>query len=496
MATPSRPSAAWATRCGPAEVRIGTRILLGYFAIVALAAVLLSQVFVAQVKPGVRQAMEDTLVDTANLLAALASDDLLAGRIADGRFAAHVRAMQGLDPGARIWGFPKRATAWRIYVTDARGIVIFDSRGRDLGRDYSRWNDVYLTLQDRYGARSTAEDPADPDATVMHVAAPVRDGEGRIVGVLTVAKPNSTLAPFIGHSQRIVLYWGIALLGIALLVGLVTSAWLSRQLRALRSYAQAAARGERTGLPPLRGEFADLGRALQGMRDQLEGKQYVERYVQELTHEMKSPLAAIRASAELLERPLAAEERQRFVATVHEQGERLTRMVERMLALAAVEHRQALEAVETLPVATLLEAVASGMHARLEARRQRLDIRIDGRPTVSGDAFLLRQAMENLLDNASSFAPPGSLLEVEVDDDGGQLAIRFLDRGPGVPEYAIDRVFERFYSLPRADGGNRSSGLGLCFVAEVAALHGGSADLVNRREGGACATLRLPAARE
>ena len=66
------------------------------------------------------------------------------------------------------------------------------------------------------------------------------------------------------------------------------------------------------------------------------------------------------------------------------------------------------------------------------------------------------------------------------------------DRGPGLPGYALERVFERFYSLPRPDGGPRGSGLGLCFVAEVAALHGGSAQLANREGGGAIATLRLP----
>ena len=68
------------------------------------------------------------------------------------------------------------------------------------------------------------------------------------------------------------------------------------------------------------------------------------------------------------------------------------------------------------------------------------------------------------------------------------------DRGPGIPDYALPRVFERFYSLPRPEGGSRSSGLGLCFVAEVATLHDGTAALANREGGGAIATLDLPAA--
>ena len=473
-------------------MRIGLRILLGYFAIVAFAALLLTQVFVAQVKPGVRQTMEDTLVDTANVLAELATDDLLAGRIADGTFAQRVRAMHARDPGAAIWGFPKRATNYRVYVTDARGVVVFDSTGRDLGRDYSNWNDVKRTLAGEYGARSTAEDPADPDATVMHVAAPIRDAGGRIVGSLTVAKPNRVIAPFIERSQATVLKWGVVLLGVALLVGFAAAAWLSRQLGALRRYAQAVTAGERATLPRAAGEFAELGRSLETMRAKLEGKQYVEHYVHALTHEMKSPIAAIRASAELLEEPLAPDDQARFAQAIRTQSERMSAMVDRMLALAAVEHRQRLEAPQRLDVADLLDAAADDNRARLAARGQRLELRVDGAPRIDGDAFLLRQAVDNLIENASDFAPAGGVVDVDAAIDAGSVAIRIGDRGPGVPDYARERVFERFYSLPRPDGGHRSSGLGLCFVAEVADLHGGSATLDNRDGGGALATLRLP----
>ena len=207
-------------------MRIGLRILLGYFIIVALAAILLGRVFVQEVKPGVRQAMEDTLVDTANLLAAQARDDLLADTIDSGRFAASVRSVTDRDLGAQIWGFGKRRIGMRIYVTDDRGIVVYDSAGLDVGRDYSRWNDVYLTLRGRYGARSTRADPNDENSTVMHVAAPIIDtstGTPRIVGVLTVAKPNQTMAPFIERSQGVIQRWGLLLLGVALLIGMLAA---------------------------------------------------------------------------------------------------------------------------------------------------------------------------------------------------------------------------------------------------------------------------------
>lgn len=475
-------------------MRIGLRIFLGYFLIVALAALLLAQVFLAQVKPGVRQAMEDTLVDTANVLAELATDDFEAGRIDDGRFAHRVRALAERDFGAEVWGFGKRAASYRVYVTDAQGIVRFDSSGRDVGADYSQWNDVHLTLRGRYGARSSP-DPRNPESTVMHVAAPILDDAGAVIGVLTVAKPNSAISPFIERSQAVVLRWGMVLMGVSLLVGLLVAWWLSRQIGRLRQYAHAVTAGERADAPRAAGEFGELGRALETMRTRLEGKQYVEQYVHTLTHEMKSPLAAIRGSAELLESPLPEADRKHFAGSIRTQSERLAQMIDKLLALAAVEHRQRVDAVP-LRLDLLVGEVEALCEPRLEAASVRLESKITGAPVVAGDAFLLRQAIANLVENAVDFAPAGSTVKVELSsasaDGEGEVVLEVADEGSGVPDYALPRVFERFFSLPRPRGGSRSSGLGLCFVAEVAALHGGRATLGNREGGGAVARLHLP----
>ncbi|AXA83733.1 two-component system sensor histidine kinase CreC [Lysobacter oculi] len=478
-------------------MRVGLRVLLGYFAIVALIGVLLAQVFVQQIKPGVRQAMEDTLIDTANLLAELAADDMKAGRLADGRFAAAVASNQHRDVGAAIYGFDKRRTAYRISVTDARGIVVYDSEGRDIGRDNSRWNDVARTLAGEYGARSSPETPGDTQHSVMHVAAPILDG-GRIIGVLTVAKPNRTVAPFIERSQRKVRDAGIGLLVAALVVGIAVAWWISSQLGRLRRYADAVTRGERATPPKAHGEFGELGRALATMREKLEGKQYVEEYVHALTHELKSPLAAIRGSAELLDDDagtMREDERARFVGIIREQGDRLAQMVDKLLALAAVEHRQRIESPRRLAVADLLGEAAGDAASRAQAANVRLQLRpVDDALMVEGDGFLLRQALGNFIDNAIAFSPVGGEVEIAARRESDRIDIDIRDHGRGVPDYARDRVFERFYSLARPDGGSRSSGLGLSFVAEVAALHGGEAALRNIDAGGALATLSLPAA--
>lgn len=479
-------------------MKIGLRVLLGYFLIVAVAALLLGNVFVQQVKPGVRQAMEDTLADTANVLAELASDDLLAGRINAGRFAARIRSMGQREIGGTIWGQPKHAPSYRITVTDARGIVVYDSTGRELGRDNSRWNDVYRTLRGEYGARSTRDDPDDEMSSVMYVAAPIRDAGGRIAGVLTVSKPNRSIQPFIERSQQVILRWGWVLLGSALLVGLMMAWWLSRQLAGLRRYADAVSAGQRASLPERgiekpAGEFADLGRALESMRRQLDGKQYVERYVHTLTHELKSPLAAIRGAAELLEGSLPDADRARFAASIGSQSRRMATMVDKLLALAEVEHRQRIERPEAVDIAALAHEVAEDADARAQALQVHVEVTAnEGLPTLQGDPFLLRRMLANLVDNAIDFSPVDGVVELRVQADAGEMIVEVADRGPGIPDYAIERVFERFYSLPRPDGGNRSSGLGLNFVAEIAQLHGGRATLGNREGGGALARVVLP----
>lgn len=484
-------------------MRIGLRIFLGFFLIVGLAAWLTLRVFVQEVKPGVRQAMEDTLIDTAHALAALAVDDMREGRIADGAFARQLTGLRDAPLDAELWGLRKREIGYRVYVTDTDGIVRFDSAGTAVGQDYSRWNDVYLTLRGKYGARSTRSDPDDDGSTVMYVAAPIRDGE-RLLGVLTVAKPNAVMAPVIARSQHRILLHGLLLMGVAAAIGLACTLWLANGLRRLRRYARAVAAGERAAMPLSgAGELAELGRAMETMRLRLEDKQYVEHYIHTLTHEMKSPLAAIRGAAELLREDMPAADRARFVGNIDNQARRLAEMVAKLLALAEVEQRQQLEAPRPVALAPLLAELAAELEPRARQRGVVLSPHVEadaGSAEVLGDPFLLRQALANLVENAVDFAPAGSTVALGLRRErgghgqhGDVLAVTVADSGPGIPDYALPRVFERFYSLPRPGGRDKGTGLGLCFAREVALLHRGELTLGNRPEGGAQARLRLPA---
>ena len=476
-------------------MRLGLKLFLGFFLIVGLAAFFVMRVFVEEVKPGVRQAMESTLVDAANVLAELAAPELKAGTLARGGFTASLARAQRRDPKAMVWRFPKRALDYRVTITDAKGIVLYDSLGRDLGRDNSRWNDVHRTLRGEYGARSSPEVPGDATHTVMHVAAPVYDpADGRtLIGVLSLSQPNRSIDPFITASQRQIMLRGTWLIGLSALIGILMTVWLMTGVRRLNRYAQAVSAGEPVAPPkPRRDEIGDLGRALETMRRKLEGKAYVEQYVQSLTHEMKSPLAAIRGAAELLQEPMPAEDRERFARSIVDQQQRLTQTIDKLLALAEVEQHGWLQSRDTLSVARLFAAVEQDVQLRAQAAGVQLQVQPAGTMTLQGDGYLLRQALGNLLDNAIDFSPAGSRIQLVASADGAGIALQVIDQGAGIPEFARGRVFERFYSLARPATGARSSGLGLPFVGEVARLHGGHARVEAGASGGTRAVLWLP----
>jgi len=228
------------------------------------------------------------------------------------------------------------------------------------------------------------------------------------------------------------------------------------------------------------------------MRDALEGKQYVENYVQTLTHEIKSPLSAIQGAAELLREDMDAEQRQQFLSNIHSETDRIKGVVERLLLLSSLENTKVLQDKEAVEIYGLVREAVDSVRPVCEARKLSLSFEGEGEAYTEGERFLLGHALSNMFQNAIQFSPEGGEIRVQVSPGAGSVEIEVTDEGPGIPEYAKERVFERFYSLKRPDSGKKSSGLGLSLVNEVATLHGGSITLTNRPEGGAVAALKLP----
>jgi len=232
-------------------------------------------------------------------------------------------------------------------------------------------------------------------------------------------------------------------------------------------------------------DITDLRRSDQVRRD----------FVANVSHELRTPLTAIKGYVEALaDDPLSPDDRARFLDVIGRHAARMERLVRDLLRLASLDARQ--EAVERAPCAleVMLNGVVADLAPLVEARRQRVLIRVEPAvATIQTDAAKLQDAVRNLVENALNYSPEGRLVQIEATGRDGQVVLTVADEGPGIPEPDLERIFERFYRVDKArsreSGG---TGLGLSIVKHLVEILGGHVWAANRPEGGAVFTITVP----
>jgi two-component system sensor histidine kinase CreC len=439
------------------------------------------------------EGVEDPLVDQANILAGVVGRMMVDNRFNAEAFYKTFESIYKRPLDIQIYRLTKSFVDVAVYITDARGRVIFHSQDpSQVGADYSNWRDVKQTLAGAYGARTSLADPEDPYSSVLFVAAPVMVKE-QLAGVLTVVKPTTNINSFLEQAQPRIIKVVVLSMAAAIILGYLVALWITRPIQRMTDYANAVHDGKPAVFPKLdRTEIGTMGRALQKMQTALEGKAYVERYVQQLTHEIKSPLSAIRGSAELLEEEVPPERRQRFLTHIRTEAGRIQNIVDRMLTLAALENKPHLARTERVSIATLVDEVIESKQPLLMAKYIAVTSNIPKEAQVPGEHFWLHQAVANLIQNAIDFSRPHGVISIAVTSDGHRLQLCIEDSGTSIPAYALEKIFDKFYSLKRPDSGRKSTGLGLNLVKQVALLHNGDIQLKNLDPQGVQAILTLP----
>ena len=293
----------------------------------------------------------------------------------------------------------------------------------------------------------------------------------------------------------------LTILGIALAVSAFASWWLAQHLSAPIRRIQAGARALATenlevrvsaGLEGRKDELAVLARDFDAMADQLRSNRgAVTRLLRDISHELRSPLARMRVALGLARQSPTDSPRQ--LDRLEGEIERLDGLISQVLKLARLHGSEAPFAREAFDIDEVLEEVVRDANFEGAVKNCKVRQRGAARCVVHGNRELLRSAIENVLRNAVRYSPAGGLVDVTVERSGGGLSILVQDRGPGVPERDLERIFEPFYRVAESrDRDTGGEGIGLAITSQIMIAHGGSATANNHTGGGLEVLLRLP----
>ncbi len=313
---------------------------------------------------------------------------------------------------------------------------------------------------------------------------------GLLAGVLLLGETEGVVLARLMPEVAFVL---LALTGAAALSGIVVARTVARPIERLTRASLRIAAGERQAALPLpRGkEVRELTRAFESMRRELEERDALEGLASDLWHELKNPVAAIRASAEVLDDAIGEdpEAARRFSRRILEASDRLDALTADLLGLTKLEAKGLADPEATVDLCAVVRGAVEALGPVAQAAEVSIVPTLPPTAECQGDARWLGTAVENLLRNAVIFSAAGDEIRITVSANPGSWEIRVQDRGPGVEPAIRDRLFERFVGSRHGEGG---TGLGLAIVRAVAEAHGGEAELTEASDAGSTFTLRLP----
>jgi two-component system sensor histidine kinase KdpD len=240
-------------------------------------------------------------------------------------------------------------------------------------------------------------------------------------------------------------------------------------------------------------ERSRLAEQAQRANLEMEAERLRSSLLSSVSHDLRTPLSVITGAASALlqsEPEIAAEARRDLAETIHEEALRLNRLVRNLLEMTRLASGAVKIAKEWQPIEGVIGASLGRLEEQLRGRK--VDVRVPSDLTpVPIDDLLIEQVFINLLENAAKYTPNGTPIDISAHRDRDTVVVEIADRGPGIPGDLVDRIFEKFYRLPRESAGG-GAGLGLAICRAIVEAHGGRIWAENRDGGGAIFRFTLP----
>jgi two-component system, OmpR family, sensor kinase len=396
--------------------------------------------------------------------------------------------------------YPTPGTILR--VLDDKGVVVADSYSGKVGYSLAPIPEIRDALRGKSGV-ATHTDKAGRHAT--YVAVPIASGP-KIVGVAYASSSTFSIATLLRDYRWQLLAVIILYVVAVLVVAELLSRWLTRPLAHLERATAKFATGDSSARARPEGprETRALADSFNGMAEEVSramGELRAEerrksRFVSDVSHELRTPLTAIRGAAETLleDDEVPADMRDRFLATIVSESDRLGRLASDLLALERMEGATGEIPLTRVDLFGVVEHTVRTLEPLTEERGVTLDVH-GSSAWVLGERDRLQQVVANLVDNASRMTPSGGTVAVRVTTAGKQARVSVADQGPGIADDDMARVFDRFYRADLSrDRGSGGAGLGLAIVRAIVERHGGTITARNLPGGGAEFAFELPSA--
>ncbi|MCG8570701.1 MAG: two-component system sensor histidine kinase CreC [Spirochaetes bacterium] len=480
-------------------MKIKTRILISFIILISLIFYFFLDFIRNDLGKRYMETVEESLIDTAYLLASLVESEITSHKqdnsivISTEKLAEIFQLTLAKKLDAQVFRLRKTSIDLNVYVANQKGIIIYDAANQhNIGQDYSDWRDVHLTLKGKYGARLSSSSSYREFSDAFYIAAPI-GYRNKIIGSLTVVKPKDNISQFIEMAKRKVIYAALIALAFIVLLIIALTYWITLPFSGLLWYVRNLKSPLRQKKPQLKSpEINQLADVFTQIFTELEGKKYIEKYVQALTHEIKSPLSSIRGAAELLDEKMPVNQQKKFIGNIQCESKRIEMLISRLLQLSSLENRNKLEEISKIYLYDLINEIIEAYQPQINQKKILVKNQLEEDLVINGEIFLLRHGISNLFENAIKFSNTGGTIKIYNEQMSGFNKILIEDQGSGIPDFALPRIFERFYSLPPVGTQMKSTGLGLSFVKEAIELHEGKLEIHNNQDQGVTVTLFLP----
>lgn len=318
---------------------------------------------------------------------------------------------------------------------------------------------------------------------------------------LLIDREVNVLQHTASEAQRILLWQVLASVPIAVLLAVGFTILIARPIRQLDSAIRRLGSEQFTSAIEVKGpkDLENLGQRLDWLRTRLiELEQQKTRFLRHVSHELKTPLTAIREGSELLSDEVGGKltEQQREIASILRSNSiQLQTLIESLLSYHTSKFRNTALDLKPVNLKTIIDKVAADQKLALLARGLELKTRCC-ESTILGDEEKLRVTVDNLLSNAIKFSPAGGAIEIRLERNDKVLLLDVIDSGPGITEEDKSRVFDEFFRGEQASGSHiKGTGLGLAITREHIVAHGGSIEILDDVTDGAHFRVTLPCRR-